>query len=296
VIGSLALCGIPPFAGFFSKDAILEAVHHSRTPGAGIAYAAVLVGVFVTALYSFRLLFMTFHGKPRFEVERGGHGHGTDAAHGHGGASHGAQKHDDHGHDDHGHGGPPKESPWVVTLPLIALAVPSVYAGWAYIEPMLFRGFFKDAIVVAPEHDVLAKLGEDFHGAAAFVLHGLTALPFWLAVAGIVVAWYLYLRRPELPERIAQRAKGLYVLLQNKYYFDELYEKVFAAGARGLGRLLWRVGDVAIIDGFFVNGAARVVGWTAGVIRRFQSGFIYHYAFMMIIGVFLLLTLWITRA
>jgi NADH-quinone oxidoreductase subunit L len=286
VIGSLALCGIPPFAGYFSKDAILEAVHHSHTPGAGIAYVAVLVGVFVTALYSFRLLFMTFHGKPRFEVHGEGHGHEAEGAHGHGAAS----------HDDHGHGGPPKESPWVVTVPLIALAVPSVYAGWAYIEPLLFGGFFKGAIVVAPEHDVLAKLGEEFHGAAAFVLHGLTALPFWLAVAGIVVAWYLYLLRPELPARIARRGRALYLLLQNKYYFDELYEKVFAAGGRGLGRLLWRVGDVAIIDGFFVNGAARVVGWCSGVIRRFQSGFIYHYAFMMIIGVFLLLTLWITRA
>jgi NADH-quinone oxidoreductase subunit L len=289
VIGSLALCGIPPFAGFFSKDAILEAVHHSHTPGAGVAYAAVLVGVFVTALYSFRLLFMTFHGKPRFEAHGDGHAHETQAAHGLGAASRSA-----HGHGDHG--GSPKESPWVVTLPLIALAVPSVYAGWAYIEPMVFGGFFQGAIVVAPEHDVLARLGEEFHGAAAFALHGLTALPFWLAVAGIVVAWYLYLRRPDLPERIAQRAKGVYLLLQNKYYFDELYEKVFAAGGRGLGRLLWRVGDVAIIDGFFVNGTARVVGWTAGVIRRFQSGFIYHYAFMMIIGVFLLLTLWITRA
>jgi NADH-quinone oxidoreductase subunit L len=293
VIGSLALCGIPPFAGFFSKDAILEAVHQSHTPGAGVAYAAVLVGVFVTALYSFRLLFMTFHGKPRFEThgDAHGHDHGSKAAHGHGAASH-----DEHGHDAHGHGGPPKESPWVVTLPLIALAVPSVYAGWAYIEPMLFGGFFKGAIVVAPEHDVLAKLGEHFGSPAAFVLHGLTALPFWLALAGIVVAWYLYLRRPDLPERLARRGKALYLLLQNKYYLDELYEKVLAAGGRGLGRLLWRVGDVAIIDGFLVNGAARVVGWCSAVIRRFQSGFIYHYAFMMIIGVFLLLTLWIARA
>jgi NADH-quinone oxidoreductase subunit L len=235
---------------------------------------------------------MTFHGEERFDA--GGHAdaHAHDAKHD---AAHtDAQGHgDDHGH---GHGGPPRESPWVVTLPLIALAVPSIYAGWAYIEPMLFGGFFKGAIVVAPEHDVLAKLGEEFHGAAAFVLHGIGALPFWLAVAGVVTAWYLYLRRPELPEQIATRAKGLYTLLQNKYYMDELYEKVFAAGGRGLGRLLWKVGDVAIIDGFFVNGSARVIGWCSAVIRRFQSGFIYHYAFMMIIGVFLLLTLWIARA
>jgi NADH-quinone oxidoreductase subunit L len=161
---------------------------------------------------------------------------------------------------------------------------------------MLFGGFFKGAILVAPEHDVLAKLGEEFHGAVAFVLHGVAAPPFWLALAGIVTAWYLYLRRPELPDVIAARVKWLYTLLQNKYYMDELYEKVFAAGGRGLGRLLWKVGDVAIIDGLFVNGSARVVGWWSAVIRRFQSGFIYHYAFMMIIGVFLLLTLLIARA
>jgi NADH-quinone oxidoreductase subunit L len=284
VIGSLALCGIPPFAGFFSKDVILEAVHESHTPGAGIAYIAVLLGVYVTALYSFRLLFMTFHGEERFGAGEHGGGHGGADA-------------DAHGHsDDHAHGGPPKESPWVVTLPLIALAVPSIYAGWAYIERMLFGGFFKGAILVAPEHDVLAKLGEEFHGAAAFVLHGVAAPPFWLALAGIVTAWYLYLRRPELPDVIAARVKWLYTLLQNKYYMDELYEKVFAAGGRGLGRLLWKVGDVAIIDGLFVNGSARVVGWWSAVIRRFQSGFIYHYAFMMIIGVFLLLTLLIARA
>jgi NADH-quinone oxidoreductase subunit L len=292
VIGTLALCGIAPFAGFFSKDAIIEAVHDSHTPGAGIAYVAVLLGVFVTALYSFRLLFMTFHGKERFDAN--GHGDSHGAAHGTGHAN--AHGHGDGHGDPHGHAGPPKESPWVVTLPLIALAVPSIYSGWAYIEPLLFGGFFKGAIVVAPEHDVLARLGEEFHGAAAFVLHGITALPFWLALAGIVAAWYLYLRRPELPDAIAARAKWLYTLLQNKYYMDELYEKVFAAGGRGLGRLLWKVGDVAIIDGVFVNGSAKVIGWWAAVIRRFQSGFIYHYAFMMIIGVFLLLTLWIARA
>jgi NADH-quinone oxidoreductase subunit L len=255
--------------------------------------------VFVTALYSFRLLFLTFHGKERFDAGGRADAHARDAEHSNDAgydAGHAAAHGHDHGHGDHGHGGAPKESPWVVTLPLIALAVPSIYAGWAYIGPMLFGGFFKGAIIVAPEHDVLARIGEEFHGAAAFVLHGVTALPFWLAVAGIVTAWYLYLRRPELPEAIAARAKWLYALLQNKYYMDELYEKVFAGGGRGMGRLLWKVGDVAIIDGFFVNGTAKVIGWWAAVIRRFQSGFIYHYAFMMIIGVFLLLTLWIARA
>jgi NADH-quinone oxidoreductase subunit L len=271
--GALALCGIPPFAGFFSKDSLIEAVHLSTTPGAGIAYAAVLSGVFVTALYTFRMMFMTFHGKERFHA--GAHGHGT------------------HGH---GHGGTPHESPWVVTLPLVLLAIPSVYAGWACIEPLLFGGFFGDSILVAPAHDVLARLAEEFHGMPAFVLHGLTAPPSWLALAGIAAAWYLYLAHPELPERVAARVKPLYSLLANKYYFDELYQSVFAGGARKVGNGLWKFGDVAVIDGFFVNGAARVVTWSSAIIRRFQSGFIYHYAFMMIIGVFVLLTLWIARA
>jgi len=295
LIGALALCGIPPLAGFFSKDAILEAVRESHTPGAGIAYAAVLVGVFITALYTFRMLFMTFHGRERFGRGEGEHGHAHDT-HAQGGATsdgHGAGK---HGEEEHDHHGPPRESPWVVTVPLVALAIPSVYAGWAYVGPMLFEGFFGQSIVVDPAHDPLRKLGEHWHGPAAFALHGLTALPFWLALGGIATAWYLYLKRPELPEVIARRARGLYALLINKYYFDEIYQTVFAGGARLLGRGLWRVGDVGIIDGFFVNGSARVVGWFAGVIRRVQSGFIYHYAFMMIIGVLVLLTLWFARA
>jgi NADH-quinone oxidoreductase subunit L len=282
VIGSLALAGIPPFAGFFSKDAILEAVHLSSTPGHGIAYIAVLSGVFITSLYTFRMLFMTFHGPERFA----GHpGHG---------AGHDAHAHGDHG-DEHGHGGPPRESPWVVTVPLIALAIPSIYAGWAYIEPVLFGKFFEGVIPVDPATDPLAKLAEEFHGPAAFALHGLQALPFWLAIAGLAAAWYLYLKRPELPGRIAEGARGLYRLLANKYYLDDLNQALFAGGARRLGSLLWKVGDVAIIDGFFVNGSARVVGWVSAVIRRVQSGFVYHYAFMMIIGVFLLLTLWFAR-
>jgi NADH-quinone oxidoreductase subunit L len=273
MVGSLALCGIPPFAGFFSKDSLIEALHLSTTPGAGIAYAAALSGVFVTALYTFRMMFMTFHGDERFHAE----------AHA-------------HGEDDHGHGGTPHESPWVVTLPLVLLAIPSVYAGWAYIEPLLFGGFFGGSIFVAPAHDVLGKLAEEFHGISGFVLHGASAAPFWLALAGIAAAWYLYLARPDVPGRVAARAKPLYALLANKYYFDELYQSVFAGGARKLGNGLWKFGDVAVIDGFFVNGTARVVDWTSAIIRRFQSGFIYHYAFMMIIGVFVLLTLWIARA
>jgi len=300
VIGALALCGIPPFAGFFSKDTILEAVRESHTPGAGIAYVAVLSGVLITALYTFRMIFMTFHGKERFDVSGAAHGHdhsAHDAAahgrdeHGHGG--HGDDAHDSH---DHGHqGGPPRESPWVVTVPLIALAIPSIYAGWAYAGPLLYEGFFGASIYVDPAHDPLHKLAEEWHGPAAFALHGFTGLPFWLGVAGIVLAWYLYLKRPDLPAVIATRLRPLYTLLVNKYYLDEINQTLFASGARRAGQGLWNVGDRGIIDGFFVNGSAALVGWVAGVIRRVQSGFVYHYAFMMIIGVLALLTLWFAR-
>jgi NADH-quinone oxidoreductase subunit L len=292
VIGSLALAGIPPFAGFFSKDAILEAVHLSSTPGHGIAYVAVLSGVFITSLYTFRMLFMTFHGAERFHARVEEHVQ-ADAPVGHAG-------YDDHGHADghdagHGHhAGPPRESPWVVTLPLVLLAIPSVYAGWAYIEPMLFGDLFK-GVIAASESSPLARMAEEFHGPAAFALHGLLSAPFWLAIAGLVMAWLLYLKQPDLPSRLADNARGLYRLLANKYYLDDINQAVFAGGARRLGGLLWKLGDVAIIDGFFVNGSARVVGWFSGVIRRVQSGFVYHYAFMMLIGVFILLTLWFAR-
>jgi NADH-quinone oxidoreductase subunit L len=282
LIGSLALCGIPPFAGFFSKDSLIEATQLSNIPGAGIAYAAVLMSVFVTALYTFRMMFMTFHGEERFRAHASDHGHASADDHGHGG--------------EHGHDGTPHESPWVVTAPLILLAIPSVFAGWAYIHPLLFGGFFGDSIVVNPAHDVLAKLGEEFHGVIAMVMHAPSTPPFWLALAGIATAWYLYLKRPGLPDIVAARIKPVYTVLVNKYYFDEAYQLLFADGARKLGTALWKFGDLTVIDGFFVNGAARVVDWTAVIIRRFQSGFIYHYAFMMIIGVFVLLTLWFARA
>jgi NADH-quinone oxidoreductase subunit L len=295
VIGALALCGIPPFAGFFSKDTILEAVHHSHTPGAGIAYAAVLGGVLITALYTFRMIFMTFHGKERFDTAGAASGHGHDQ---HGAHDHGAHGQDGHGHDadDHGHGGPPRESPWVVTVPLVALAIPSIYAGWVYAGPLLYEGFFGASIFVDPARDPLLALREHWRGPAAFALHGLAGPPFWLALAGIVAAWYLYVKRPHLPAAIARRLRPLYVLLANKYYVDEIYQVVFAGGALRIGRGFWKIGDMGIIDGFFVNGSAAVVGWFAGVIRRVQSGFIYHYAFMMIIGVLALLTLWFARA
>lgn len=266
LVGSLALAGIPPFAGFFSKDAIIEAVRLSSTPGASLAYFAVVAGVFITALYSFRMLFLAFHGEERFRYAK-------------------------HGHNDHlGHGAHvPRESPWVVTIPLICLALPSIVAGALYIEPMLFGGFFDQAIFVLPEHDVLHKLGTEWHGIAAFMLHAVGAAPFWLALAGIASAWLLYLKQPTLPERIQARCALLYRILDQKYGFDACYDKVFASGTRWLGGRLWQAGDVRIIDDFFINGTARLVGRCAGVVRRLQSGLVYHYAFAMIVGVAILL-------
>ncbi len=315
LIGSLALCGIPPFAGFFSKDSLIEAVGLSHTPGASIAYVAVLSGVFITALYTFRMMFMTFHGRERFHdaaYDHGAHRAASDNAASHHDVSHhGAASHADsrdaaasgapatHAEPDTGHDhhvGPPHETGWVITVPLILLAVPSVYAGWAYIEPLLFGTYFGNAIYVAEPHNVLAHIAEEFHGVPAFVLHGLLTPTFWLAIAGIVAAWYLYLVKPDLPGKIANRFRALYTLLSNKYYIDEFYQKAFTQGALRVGSLFWKVGDVAVIDGFFVNGAARVVAWSAAIIRRFQSGYVYHYAFMMLIGVFVLLTLWFARA
>jgi NADH-quinone oxidoreductase subunit L len=259
VIGALALAGIPPFAGFFSKDAIIEAVHASQIFGSGFAYLALTTGVFVTAFYTFRLLFMTFHGEPRMDQHTLEHVH---------------------------------ESPLVVTLPLMLLAIPSIFAGWQYIEPLLFGGFFGQSIAVAPEHDTLGTLKEEFHGVVRFILHGLLSVPFWLAVAGIASAWFLYLKRPDLPEKIKEKAGLLYTILERKYGLDEFNDWFFAGGARRVGSGLWKWGDVNIIDNFFVNGTARVVRWFALLIRRAQSGFVYHYAFTMIIGVFVLLTVW----
>ena len=281
LIGSLALIGFPGFAGFFSKDALIEAVAESHNPMAGYAYFCVIVGVFVTAFYSFRLVFMTFHGEERFG--KGGHG---DDSHGHDDHGRGEHAHDDHGD---GHGGKPQESPWVVTLPLVLLAIPSIFIGALTIGPLLFEYFFSGAIVVAPEHDVLAHLKEEFHGPLQLMLHGFMGLPFWLAMAGVALAWYLYLRNPALAARLRERAGGLYTLLVNKYYFDAFNEKVIAAGSRGLGNILWRGGDMAIIDGAAVNGTARLVGWVAQVARGLQSGYLYHYAFATVIGLSALL-------
>jgi NADH-quinone oxidoreductase subunit L len=271
LIGAIASAGIPGFSGFFSKDAIIEAVHLSRTPGAGFAYFCVLTTVFVTALYTFRLVFMTFHGPERFRGQ-GGHGHGgrTPA--------------------DHGHTHAPHESPWVVTAPLVLLAIPSICAGWV-IGPVLFGGYFGGAIVTAPAHDVLAQMARDFHGVTAMMAHALGTAPFWLAIAGVATAAYLYLLRPELTDVIQRKVGLLYTVLERKYGFDEAYQWLFGDGAVRFGNGLWKGGDMAVIDGVFVDGSARAVGWIALIVRTLQSGFIYHYAFAMIVGILVLLTM-----
>jgi NADH-quinone oxidoreductase subunit L len=293
LIGSLALIGFPGTSGFFSKDALIEAVHESHLPLAGFAYWCVLLGVFVTAFYSFRLVFMTFHGPERFAANghHAGHHSAHEETHVHTDA--------DAGHEpdpDHGHGGPPRESPWVVTLPLILLAIPSLVIGWLTIRPVLFGNYFGDAIVVDEAHNVLEKVGEEFHGPGAFILHALThSVTVYLALLGVAAAWFFYIRRPDLPGLIADRLAALYRLLCHKFYFDEIYQAVFARGSRNLGTALWRVGDVALIDGAMVNGSARVVGWMSGVLRHLQSGYLYHYAFAMIIGLSALLAWYVLR-
>ncbi|MER2516915.1 NADH-quinone oxidoreductase subunit L [Candidatus Accumulibacter phosphatis] len=300
LVGSLALIGTPLFSGFYSKDSIIEAVALSNIPGSGFAYFAVMASVFVTALYSFRMYFLVFHGEERF----GKAAHHEPVAHVKA-AHHAADDHHDEAHDDaHGEehhglapGQKPHETPWVVTLPLILLAIPSAIIGFITIEPMLFGDFFKGAIFVDSEaHPAMAELAHHFHGAFAMATHAVTTAVFWLALLGVVAAWYLYMKRPDIPVAIKARFGGVYSLLDNKYYFDKFNEVVFAGGARLLGRGLWQGGDVGVIDGMVVNGAVRLVSWFATLARFFQSGHIYHYAFTMIIGVFVLMTLWVTRA
>jgi len=270
LLGSLALIGTPLFSGFYSKDSIIEAVHFSHLPAAGFAHFAVLAGVFVTAFYSFRMYFLVFHGKERFDQN-------PDAHHG-----------DHHGHDHHHE---PHESPWVVTVPLVLLAIPSVVVGFMFIQPMLFGDFFKDVIFVdAAKHPAMAKLGEIFHGPVAMALHGLQTAPFWLALAGVALSYYMYMINPALPAGIKARVQPLYRLLENKYYLDWINENILAKGARALGVGLWKVGDQAIIDGGVVNGSWKLVGAISGVVRWVQSGFIFHYALVMILGVFALMT------
>jgi NADH-quinone oxidoreductase subunit L len=272
LLGSLALIGTPFFAGFYSKDSIIEAVAESHLPGAGFAHFAVLAGVFVTAFYSFRLYFLVFHGKERYDQN-------PDAHHGHG---------DHHGH---GHDNKPHESPWVVTVPLILLAIPSVVIGGMTIGPMLFGDFFKGAIFVdAAKHPVMQELGHAFHGPMAMALHSVTTAPLWLAIAGVACAYYMYMVNPALPTAIKQKFMPVFTVLENKYYLDWFNENVLARGARALGTGLWKGGDQTIIDGLLVNGSWKVVGVISSVVRKVQSGYLYHYAFAMIMGVLVLMT------
>jgi NADH-quinone oxidoreductase subunit L len=271
LLGSLALIGTPLFSGFYSKDEIIMAVHASTLPGAGFAYFSVLAGVFVTAFYSFRMYFLVFHGKERFDQNPEAH-------------------HDGH-HGDHGADHSPHESPWVVTVPLVLLAIPSVVIGFLTIQPMLFGDFFKDAIFVnADIHNGMAMLAEEFHGPVQLALHGLTSLPFWLALSGVASAYYMYIVNPALPAAIKLRTRPLYTLLENKYYLDWINENILARGARALGSVLWKVGDQFLIDGLLVNGSWKLIGRLSGVVRKAQSGYLYHYALVMILGVFVLMT------
>ena len=268
LVGSLALAGLPPFAGFFSKDTIIEAVHASQLPGSGFALFAVTIGIFVTALYSFRMLFIVFHGKPRMSEDELAHA---------------------------------KESPWVITLPLVVLAIPSVIFGAIFAVPMLYGEFYDQSIFVLSQHDTLAHVGAGLAGQSGeisawkMVLHGFITLPFWLAVAGIFVAWLLYIHRPEWPSLIQSRFKLLWQILDRKYGFDEFNEVVVASGTRGLGNMLWKIMDMYVIDGLVVNGLANSVRRISSRIRVIQSGFVYHYAFTMIIGLLLLISWFLIR-
>jgi NADH-quinone oxidoreductase subunit L len=283
LVGSLALIGTPFMSGFYSKDSIIEAVHASRLPAASFAYTAVIIGVFVTAFYSFRMYFLVFHGKERW-MDAGHDGHSRD----------------DHAHDEdeHHHGlGPndkPHETPWVVTLPLVLLASPSILIGYLGIEKMVYGDFFA-GVIDTSRHSVMHELAEEFRGAAEMGRHAFTALPFWLALAGVGLSWFFYMKRPDIPAAIKSKVGPLYKLMENKYYMDHIYIQGFAAFGRGLGKLLWKVGDTLLIDGLLVNGAAKLVGAVSGLVRRLQTGYIYHYAFSMIIGALLLLTWWLGR-
>ena len=272
LLGSLALIGTPLFSGFYSKDSIIEAVHASNLPASGFANFAVLAGVFVTAFYSFRMYFLVFHGKERFDQNPDAH-------------------HDDHGHGDHHHDAVPHESPWVVWVPLVLLAIPSVLIGYFTIGPMLHGDFFKDVIYVNHTlHPAMEEISSKFHGAAAMASHSLSTLPLWLAVAGVVSSYVFYMMFPAIPAAIKRVAQPIYTLLENKYYLDWFNENVLARGARLLGTGLWKVGDQAIIDGAVVNGSWKLVGLLSGFVRKAQSGYLYHYALVMILGIFVLMT------
>ena len=260
LIGSLSLIGFPGFAGYFSKDAIIEAAHQADIPGAGYAYFMVLTGVFITAFYSFRLFFLVFHGEERMDAHTREHLHETRP---------------------------------VVTVPLILLAIPSVIIGWIAIEAVLFGGYFsnevRDAIVILDEHGAMAAVAATFDSPASYVAHGFSGLPLYLAAAGVFSAWYIYLKKPSIAQAVKQKFSFVYQLLDQKYYFDRFNEIVFAGGSRAIGQVLWRLGDALLIDGLLVNGSARLVGWFSGIVRQVQTGYLNHYAFVMISGLILLL-------
>ena len=270
LLGSLALIGTPFFSGFYSKDSIIEAVAESTLPAAGFAHFAVLAGVFVTAFYSFRMYFLVFHGAERYDQNPDAH-------------------HDDHddGHHDHS----PHESPWVVTVPLLLLAIPSVVIGYFTIDAMLFGDFFKDAIFVNEDkHEAMHELGHAYHGAIAMAMHAFSSAPFWLALAGVVSSYYMYMVNPAVPSAIQRVCMPIYNLFENKYYMDWINENIWARGARALGMGLWKGGDQSVIDGGIVNGSWKLVGVVSTMTRQIQTGYLYHYALAMIVGVFLLMT------
>ena len=296
LVGSLALIGTPFFSGFYSKDSIIEAVALSNIAGSGFAYFSVMAGVFITAFYSFRMYFLVFHGEERFGKAHDAH-HCADAKH------HDDDEHQEDAGDAHAHhhglkpGQKPHETPWVVTLPLVLLAIPSVVIGYIAVEPMLFGGFFKEAIYINAEaHPVLQELAHEFHGATAMALHSIQTPVFWLAVSGVALSWFFYMKRPDIPAAIKQASGPIYTVLENKYFFDKFNEVVLAGGAKFLGRGLWKGGDVGVIDGLVVGGAIRLVSGISMLARFFQSGHIYHYAFTMIFGVCALLSFWLLRA
>ena len=285
LLGNLALIGTPFFSGFYSKDSIIEAVAASHIPGSGFAYFAVMASVFVTALYSFRLYFWVFHGKARW-----GHADSHDHHHDH------AEQGDDHAHHGLAPGEKPHESPLVVTLPLILLAIPSVIIGFYTITPLLFGTYFGDSIFIdLARHPVMKELAEEFHGPVAMAIHAFTSPVLGLVVLGVFTAAIGYLWAPGLPAKFAQTFAPIKKLFDNKYYLDDLNQAVFAKGLIWIGGILWHRGDQKVIDGFLVNGSAHTVGRFAGVIRHLQSGYVYHYAFAMIAGLAVLLA-WVLYA
>ena len=272
LVGSLALIGFPLLSGFYSKDTIIEAVHESKIFGHSYANFAVLAGVFITAFYSFRMYFLVFHGKERYDQA----------------------PHDDHAHDDHhhdqSHDAKPHESPWVVTVPLVLLAIPSAILGYFGVGEIVHGDWFKGVITVTEQHDTLKPLTEEFHGALSMAIHGLTSLPFVLAMLGVALAFYLYVINPALPAKLRKQFGFIVKILEEKYYFDRFNDFFFAGGARQLGELFFKAGDRAIIDGAMVNGSAKGIGALSGVMRHLQTGYIYHYAFVMVAGVLVFLT------